>query len=96
MFQTWKSKTHQGINLGRNSFFNSLLYADDKVIIQNSEYEWQRVIFELNKIVDIILEQVSHFKYLGSDISYENNKDIDEKVAKFRHICGLIHRNLKK
>jgi hypothetical protein len=43
----------------------------------------------------IILEQVSHLKYLGSDISYENNKDTDEKVAKFRHICGLIHRNLK-
>jgi hypothetical protein len=30
-----------------------------------------------------------------SDISYENNKDIDEKVAKCRHICGSIHRNLK-
>jgi hypothetical protein len=46
-------------------------------------------------INDTILEQVNHFKYLGSDISYENNKDIDEKVAKFTHICGSIHRNLK-
>jgi hypothetical protein len=46
-------------------------------------------------INDTILEQVSHFKYLGSDISYENNKGIDEKVAKFRHICGSVHRNLK-
>jgi hypothetical protein len=46
-------------------------------------------------INDTILERVSHFKYLGSDVSYENNKDIDEKVAKFRHICGSMHRNLK-
>jgi hypothetical protein len=44
-------------------------------------------------INDKILEQVSHFKYLGSDISYENNKDTEEKVAEFTHICGLIHRN---
>jgi hypothetical protein len=41
-------------------------------------------------------DTVSHFKYLGNDIFYENKKYIDEKVAKFRHICGLIHRNLKK
>jgi hypothetical protein len=46
-------------------------------------------------INDTILEQVSHLKYLGSDISNENNKDIDEKVAKFRHICGSTHRNVK-
>jgi hypothetical protein len=52
MFRTWKSKTHQGINLGRNSFFSSLLYAYDKVIIQNSKDELQRAIFELNKIAD--------------------------------------------
>jgi hypothetical protein len=46
-------------------------------------------------INDTIVEQVSHFKYLGSDISYENKKDIEEKVAKFRQICGSIHRNIK-
>jgi hypothetical protein len=108
MFRTWKSKIHHEINLGRNSFFNSLLYADD----EDDEDELQGAILELNKMVDncdlkisvtktktmaskgkhlirtkivindIILEQVSHFKYLGSDISYENNKDIDEKVVK--------------
>jgi hypothetical protein len=52
MFRTWKSKTHQGINHGRNSFFNYLLNADDKVNIQNNEDELQRAIFELNKIDD--------------------------------------------
>jgi hypothetical protein len=46
-------------------------------------------------INDTILEKVSHFKYLGSDISYEDYKDTDEKVAKSRHICGSIHRNVK-
>jgi len=104
MFRTWKSKTHQGINLGRNFFFSSLLYADDKVIIYYSEDKMQRAIFKLNKIADnynlkisvtktkttafkgkhpirtkivlndTILKKVSHFKNLGSDISYENNK----------------------
>jgi uncharacterized membrane protein YgaE (UPF0421/DUF939 family) len=125
MFRTWKSKIHQGINFGRNSFLSSLLYADDEVIIYYSEDKMQRAIFKLNKIADnynlkisvtktkttafkgkhpirtkmvindTILEQVSHLKYLGSDISYKNNKDIDEKVSKFRHICGSVHRNLK-
>jgi hypothetical protein len=52
IFRTWKSKIHQGFYLGRNSFFNYLLCANDAIIIQNSENELQRTIFELNKTAD--------------------------------------------
>jgi hypothetical protein len=41
------------------------------------------------------IEQVSHFKYLGCDISYEHDRDIGEKIQKFQMICGTINRTLK-
>ena len=50
-----------------------------------------------SKIVlnDKPIEQVSHFRYLGCDISYEPDRDIEEKVNKFQMICGTINRTLK-
>ena len=41
------------------------------------------------------LEQVSHFRYLGCDISYDRERDIDEKINRFQMICGTINRSLK-
>lgn len=50
MFRTWKSYVNPGIYLKNNTFLNSLLYADDKVIIQDSEDKLQKSIYVLNKI----------------------------------------------
>lgn len=38
---------------------------------------------------------VVRFNYLGYDIYYGYDKDIDNTVNKFRMICGTIHRTLK-
>lgn len=43
-----------------------------------------------------ILEQVSHFTYLGCDLTYENETDIQKKLHRFQHICGTLSRTLKK
>jgi hypothetical protein len=36
-----------------------------------------------------------HFNYLGCDISYEKDNEVDNKLAKFRNVCGTIHKYLK-
>jgi hypothetical protein len=40
-------------------------------------------------------EQVSHFRYLGCDVTYEINNDIQNKLNKFSQICDTITRTLK-
>lgn len=40
------------------------------------------------------IEQVSHFCYLGTDISYNKDRDIEIKIQRFEHICGTINRTL--
>jgi hypothetical protein len=41
-------------------------------------------------IVDNKCIQVKNFKYLGCEISYESVKDIQQKVAKFAQILGIL------
>ncbi|XP_075210156.1 protein spaetzle 4-like [Lycorma delicatula] len=45
---------------------------------------------------DKILEQVSHFNYLGCDITYENDRDCNKKISRFQAICGTIRRTLHR
>lgn len=45
-------------------------------------------------IDDQMIEQVSHYKYLGCDISYGYDKDIEYKINQFQAICGTINRTL--
>jgi hypothetical protein len=47
------------------------------------------------KIFDNILEQVSHFNYLGIEITYMQDKDIHNKLNKFSRKCGTLRRILK-
>jgi hypothetical protein len=42
------------------------------------------------------LEQVSHFKYLGGDVSWEYQNNIQQKLKRFQNICGMILRISKK
>jgi len=41
------------------------------------------------------LQQLKNFKYLGFEISYENEKDIQQTPAKFSQILGIINNNFK-
>jgi hypothetical protein len=40
-------------------------------------------------------QQVKHFKYLGQKISYENGKDVPQKLAKYAKILGILNNNFK-
>jgi hypothetical protein len=37
---------------------------------------------------------VRHFNYLGCDVSYEKDNS-DNRLAKFRNVCGTVHKYLK-
>lgn len=40
------------------------------------------------------IEQINKFGYLGTEISYIGEVDIDKKVVKFLRISGIINRIL--
>jgi hypothetical protein len=42
-----------------------------------------------------ILEQVNMFNYLGCHVSYEVEKDIQDKITKFLKILGSLNNVLK-
>jgi hypothetical protein len=41
-------------------------------------------------------QQVQSFNYLGCDISFNYNRDLSQKVYKFKYACGIIKRTFKK
>lgn len=41
------------------------------------------------------MEQVSRFSYLGCEVTFLDNKDLTNKLNKFRYICGTIQKCLK-
>jgi hypothetical protein len=41
------------------------------------------------------LQQVKNFKYLGCEISYENEKYIQQKLAKFAQTVGILKNTFK-
>ena len=42
-----------------------------------------------------IEQELRHFNYLGRDITYDQARDIENKVTNFTRICGPIWRTLK-
>ena len=40
------------------------------------------------------LEQIRHFNYLGRDFTYDQDRDIENKVTYFTRMCGTIWRTL--
>jgi hypothetical protein len=41
-----------------------------------------------------IIEQVSHFNYLGCDVSYNYDADLQIKLNKFQYMSGTIKRTI--
>jgi len=103
---------------------NTLLFADDEVIIADSEYNLQRGVFTSQNIATIFGMEISPEKsemvaFLGQDpvrckivmdnkclqvknlqypcyeISYENEKGIQQKLAKFAQILGILNSTFK-
>jgi hypothetical protein len=46
-------------------------------------------------IEDSTPKQVNHFKYLGYDVAFLEESDIDAKIKKLQNISGTIRRILK-
>lgn len=44
---------------------------------------------------DTPLEQVTSFKYLGTQLTYKHDSDCKYKLPIFQQLCGTINRNLK-
>ena len=40
------------------------------------------------------IEEVSHFRYLGCNTTYDVNNDVDHKLATFQTICSTIRQVL--
>lgn len=40
-------------------------------------------------IVDQRVEQVNRFMYLGNDITYDKDRDIDNKLNKYQNTSGI-------
>jgi hypothetical protein len=45
--------------------------------------------------VDKCLQAVKYFKYLGCEISYKNEKFIQQKLVKFSEILGILNNTFK-
>ena len=100
--QQWKEKINPRIKLTPSSHrINTLLFADDQVIMQKTEKDLQLAVFHLSQICkeynlristqktkvmafrgkhpirskiiinNQAIEQVSHFNFLGCDVTYE-------------------------
>ena len=50
LLRNWKHKADAGIMLKRKLYLNSLLFADDQVIIQDSEDKLQKYVYILNQM----------------------------------------------
>ena len=113
---------HKGVALSTITK-KKLLFANDKVIIADSEDNLQAAVFTLRNIVKnfgveispeicktmvfvaqdpvtckIVVDdsclQVQNSKYLGSEISYEGEKRIQQKAAKFAQIQGIRNNTI--
>jgi len=43
-----------------------------------------------------VIQQVTHFKYLGCDITYESRLDVDDKLYTFQATCECINRIIEE
>ena len=48
--RNWKHKTDAGILIKRNLYLNTLFFADDQVVIQDSEDKLQKSVYILNQM----------------------------------------------
>lgn len=77
--------------LGKEDYNLSISTHKTKVMAHSGKFPIRTKIIVDNKP----LEQVSHFDYLGCNITYDVDRDINNKISKFQWICGTINRTLK-
>ena len=50
MLRAWKSRVTSGIELNKSIDMGSVLYADDIVLIQENEDDFQKAMFQLQEV----------------------------------------------
>jgi hypothetical protein len=53
IIKRWRGGNHGGISINRNMILDTLLFAEDQVLIASSEDELQQVIYNLQKMVSL-------------------------------------------
>ena len=48
-----------------------------------------------NKLNNKPTDQIQQFTFLGCDIIYDYDHDVQKKLHKFQHLCGTMIRTLK-
>lgn len=120
----WIANNPRGVDLKNGKRLETVLFADDQVIVAENENDLQRSVYSLEKVMakyDMtisskktktiafkgkdpirskivingkIVEQVNTFRYLGMDISYKGEVDIENKLYKFIKLTGLLNRTM--
>ena len=94
VLKKWQSKEYPGVQLDRHTYLSTLLFADDKIIIQESEDKLQLAVHRLNQIcpeynlkISLHKTKVMAFqgKYPVRSKIIVNNKPI-EQVSNFTYL----------
>jgi hypothetical protein len=78
--------------LSNNYNFN-ISTTKTKVLAFQRKYPIRSKVILNNKS---IIQQVSNFNYLGCNVTYKHDEDLNDKLSKFQNICGIIARALMK
>lgn len=100
IIKRWKNMVPSGIHLGKNTFLNTLLYADDQVILQENEdnlqisiYQLEQILKEYNLIVSVNKTKVMAFKgkeSIRTKIVLQNM--VLEQVTRFNYLgCEITY-----
>jgi len=98
LLRNWKHKVDAGIVLKRNLYLNTLLFADDQVIIQDSEDKLQKSVCMLNQMskgynLKISTDKTKIMAFKGKHIKRfktEIDGSILEQVKRFNYLgCEL-------
>ena len=98
LLRNWKHKADAGTLLKRNLYLNTLLFADDQVVIQDSEDKLQKPLYILNHMckdynLKIFTDKTKIMAFKGKHLVFskiEIDGSILEKVKQFNYLgCEL-------
>jgi hypothetical protein len=76
---------------------NSKKFWNGKITRKSQMMEFLRQDQVRSKIVvnNKCLQQINNFQYLGCEIFYQNEKDIQQKLARLAQILGILNNTFK-
>lgn len=98
ILEDWKKTNPKGISLGDNRYIDSVLFADDQVLIAASEHQLQGNVTELNKILKQYNMEISHKKTKSMAVEGKHmrrckiviDNHIIEQVSTFKYLGSTI------